>query len=195
MDVTPTPDEITLLLQQWKHGKSDALAKLLPSVYQSLRALAVSQLRAERPGHTLQATALVHELYLRLLQQQKLEWKDRSHFFAFAARLMRLILIDHARAVRAQKRGGGEPLALLPDVPWFDATPAAFLDLEQALLELEQLDPEKGRIVEIRFYLGCTGDETAEMLGCSRATVEREWKFIRGWLFHRLNGRAPASAP
>lgn len=180
--------DITLLLQQWKQGKDAALSQLLPVVYESLRSIAMSQLRREQAGHTLQATALVHELYLRLVQQHKLEWKDRAHFFTFSAKMMRLILIDHARALRAEKRGGQVVhVGFFEDLPWFTPTEEGLLDLEQALQELEQLDPDKARLVEIRFFLGCTAQETADMMGVSKATVDRDLKFIRAWLHHRLS--------
>ncbi len=181
--------DVTVLLEQWKSGNQDALERLIPIVHRTLHNIAVSYLRQDRPGHTLEATALVNELYLRLIHQKRPDLNDRAHFFAFAAKLMRMILIDYSRANRAQKRGGNTVrLMLTPDLPWFIETDDRLMDLELALQELEQLDAQKARLVEMRYFLGCTAEEAAELLDSSKATVDREMKFVRSWLLHRLRG-------
>ncbi|MBI4890143.1 MAG: sigma-70 family RNA polymerase sigma factor [Acidobacteria bacterium] len=186
--------EITLLLREWQVGTPEAFEQLVQTAYPSLRSIAESYLRRERPGHTLQATALVNELYLKLVKQRKPEWKDRAHFFTFAAKLMRMILIDHSRANKARKRGGeAVRVPLTPELPWLEATEEHLLDLEQAMQELEKLDAKKVRMLELRYFLGATAEETAETLGLSKATVDREMKFVRSWLAARLRkGETPA---
>ena len=180
--------EITVLLREWRDGDPAAFERLMPVAYRTLHSIAAGYLRHDRPGHTLQATALVNELYLRLVQQRKAGWDDRAHFFTFAAKLMRMILIDYSRSTHAQKRGGESvKVPLLPGIPWFDATSENLLDLEDALQELEQLDPGKVRLSEIRYFLGCTAEDTAELLAVSKATVDREMKFTRSWLLNRLS--------
>lgn len=185
--------EITTLLREWQVGAPEAFEQLVKTAYPSLRSIAEAYLRHERPGHTLQATALVNELYLKLVHQRKPEWKDRAHFFTFAAKLMRMILIDHSRANKARKRGGDSiRVPLTPELPWLEANEEGLLDLEQALQELERLDAKKVRIIELRFFLGATAEETAETLGISKATVDREMKFVRSWLAARLRRDEPA---
>ncbi|MEZ5403551.1 MAG: sigma-70 family RNA polymerase sigma factor [Bryobacteraceae bacterium] len=182
-----SPGEITLLLRDWKEGHPEAFEQLMPVVYEQLRAIAAGYLNRERGAATLQATALVHELYLRLLNQRKAEWTDRAHFFTFAAKLMRMILIDHARSHLAEKRGGGMArIPLSPQLAWIDVGSGDMLDLDRALSELEDLDQRKVRIVELHHLLGCTIEETADLLGVSAATVERDLKTVKAWLYRRL---------
>jgi RNA polymerase sigma factor (TIGR02999 family) len=183
------PAEITQLLQRWQGGSRDAFDRLIPLVYEELHALASRQLvrewRADRP----QTTAVVHEAYVRLFGQRDIDWQNRGHFFAIAAQLMRRILVDHARRQLRQKRGAGsapvEIEATLPAAaPPVDAVDA--LDLDRALQKLEQLDPDQGRIVELRFFGGLTVEETAAALNISSATVKREWAIAKGWLHREL---------
>lgn len=179
--------EITRLLRQWKGGDGQALAELLPLVYDELRRMARLYLRGERRDHTLQPTALVHELYIQLASQQPAALNDREHFFGVAARAMRQLLVAHARRHDALKRGGDRVRVELDDLP----APDAGIDLETfdaALLRLEKLDPMQARIVELRFFCGYTIDETAEIAGCSPATVSREWQLARVFLFRELRG-------
>jgi RNA polymerase sigma factor (TIGR02999 family) len=182
-----SPGEITFLLQEWKAGHPEAFGQLMPVVYPQLRSIATAYLRRDHNSSTLQATALVHELYLRLLRQRKAEWTDRGHFFTFAAKLMRMILIDHARSNLAEKRGGGsERVPLSPQMVWIDVAGPGMLDLDRALSDLEQIDPRKVRVVELHYLLGCTIEETAELLDVSAATVERDLKMVKAWLYRRL---------
>jgi RNA polymerase sigma factor (TIGR02999 family) len=184
--------EITQLLQDWKSGKPDALQELIPLVYPDLKRIAAGYLQREQPGHTLQATGLVHELYLKLCNQRQANWEDRSHFYTFAAKVMRMLLTDHARRHLRDKRGGDQErvtldnLALHDQLPWADLSTAEYIDLDAALDELEKIDPRKAQVMELCHILGCTSTETAEILHISLATVERDLKFARGWLFRRL---------
>lgn len=186
----PGQPDITRLLHEWRGGSAEALQRLIPLVYGELHGLASRYLSRERRDHTLQATALVHEAYLRLAGQRAVEWQNRAHFFGIAAQLMRRILVDHARRARRGKRGGGVPLIPLDDVnppsaaPPVDAADACALD--RALSRLEALDPQQGRVVELRFFGGMTIDETAEVLGLSAATIKREWAVARAWLHREL---------
>ena len=205
----PSPGEVTLLLENWRNGDPEAFERLIPVVYDQLHRIALGLMRRERTDHTLQPTALLNELYVRLVKQQKISWNDREHFFTFTARLMRNILIDHARARDAQRRGGAErnrPLTV--DLPWVGSDPESILDLMRALDRLEELDSRKARIVELRILLSFTIEETAELLKISNASVERDLKFARGWLYRELHpdtanstagrkasGRATAGAP
>ena len=161
-----------------------------------LRKLAAAKLAQEKPGQTLQATALVHEVYLKLLHQKKAGWADRSHFYAFAAKLMRMILIDHAREAQTQKRGGpAEHVPLSADLAWIDIAGPEMLELNRALDELAELDPLKVQLIELRYFLGCTAEEAGEIAQVSKATVDRDLKFARGWLYRRLQPQAgPAAA-
>ena len=192
MDQLDSAGEITLLLRSWKQGDRAAFERLMATTYPSLRNIAESYLRHERSAHTLQATGLVHELYLKLVNQRKAEWGDRAHFFTFAAKLMRMILIDHSRNHAALKRGGeAARVPLTPDLPWLPATEANMLDLNRALNKLAQLDERKVRLVELRYFLGMTAEEAAETVGISKATADRELKFIRTWLHLQLRGTPP----
>jgi RNA polymerase sigma factor (TIGR02999 family) len=175
--------EVTALLQDWSGGDRQALERLMPLVYGELRRLAGSYLRSERPDHTLQPTALVHEAYLRLIDQRNVAWKNRAHFFGIAAQMMRRILVDHARRRQASKRdperlrvtSGAAGESVAKDAP-------DLLALDSALHALERLDARQARIVELRFFAGLTVEETAEVANVSTATVKREWRTARAWL-------------
>ncbi len=184
----PAKGEITLLLAKWRDGEPSAFEELMPLVYTHLREVAASYIRRERNPDVLQATVLVHELYLRLLNQKKASWEDRRHFYTFAAKVMRMILIDHAREAQAQMRGGGlERVPLSDDLAWINIDSPELLDLNRALDELGALDAQKVQLVELRYFLGCTSEETAGLMQVSRSTVDRELKFIKSWLFRRLH--------
>jgi RNA polymerase sigma factor (TIGR02999 family) len=156
-------------------------------VYPHLREVAAAYVRRERTPDLLQATALVHELYIRLLNQKKASWNDRGHFYAFSARIMRMILIDHARTNLTEMRGGNVPhLPLSDDLLWVDIGSSDLLELDLALDELQAIDPEKVKLVEVRYFLGCTAEETAKLTGVSKATVDRELRFVKAWLYRRL---------
>lgn len=182
------PTEITQLLLSWSNGDEAALDQLIPLVYPELRKLARRYMRAESPAHTLQTSALINEAYLRLVDQQAVEWHDRAHFFAAAAQMMRHILIDHARSHRYAKRGAGAP-----HVPLDDATPvgleraAELIALDDALTRLAEIDHRKAQIVELRFFGGLTVDETAEALRLSAITIKREWRSAKAWLHSEIS--------
>lgn len=183
---------ISQLLHELSQGSSDALDRLLPIVYDQLRGIAHGQLRGERPGHTLNTTGLVHETYLRLVNIDQVQWRDRSHFFAVAARVMRRILIDAARARKRDKRGGDlirVPLDEALDLPVEHADD--LLALEEALARLEALNERQSRVVECRCFAGMSVEETAAALDSSPATVKRDWALARAWLNRELAGRAP----
>ncbi len=165
----------------------------MPLIYEQLHRIATGLMRHERPDHTLQPTALLNEVYMRLVRQRKADWTDRKHFFTFAAMLMRNILTDHARSRLADRRGGPNRIALelSDDIAFIGTEDDRILDLNRALTRLEQVDRRKARLVEMRFYLSFTTDEAAEALEISRATAERDLKFARTWLFRELSG-APA---
>jgi RNA polymerase sigma factor (TIGR02999 family) len=180
--------KITQLLIDWNNGRNGALEDLLPLVYAELRRLAAQRLRLERPDHTLQPTALVHEVYIRLVDQRRVRWQNRAHFYGVAAHVMRRILVDRARARKADKRGAGLERVTLVD----DKTPGSTRDvdvlaLDDALTRLATLDPQQERIVELRYFGGLTLDETAEVIGISTATVKREWAIARAWLRAELS--------
>lgn len=181
--------DITRLLFEWKNGNEQALEALVPLVYQELRILARSYLRRERRGHTLEATALVHELFIRFANEGLTDWQDRAHFFGIAARAMRQILVAHARGRHAQKRGGGADRVELSDIPENRLiADVDVLALDSALSALARHDPTQARIVELRVFGGYTIDETAELLEVSPATISREWRLARIWLFRELRG-------
>ncbi|MBN8644691.1 MAG: sigma-70 family RNA polymerase sigma factor [Planctomycetes bacterium] len=186
----PTPQDVTHLLNAFADGDRAASERLLPLIYDELRALAGSMFKSERPGHTLQPTAVVHEAFLRLAGSST-PIKSRAHFLALAAKVMRQLLVDYARAKRAQKRGAGEvtPCALDPNsTPAPDAgSPADVIDLDAALTELAALYPRAASVVELRSFGGLTDDESAAILGVARATVERDWAMARAWLKRRLS--------
>ncbi|HLY16114.1 MAG TPA: sigma-70 family RNA polymerase sigma factor [Bryobacteraceae bacterium] len=190
----PVQRDITRLLHRWKEGDREALASLASLAYDDLRAIAAGYLRRENRGHTLQATGLVNELYLRLVQVRKVELTDRRHFYAFAAQLMRMILIDYARQSRAMKRPGSTTrVPLHEEIAWIDATSEDMLAFDEALHQLEAIDERKVRVLELRFFLGCTNEETADILKVSRATVDRDLEFAKAWIYRRLSG--PSSPP
>jgi RNA polymerase sigma factor (TIGR02999 family) len=188
-------ETITQLLARWSSGDREAAERVLPQIYDELRRIAGRQLRQERGDHTLQATAIVHEAYLRLAGQAGLEWPSRAHFFAFAAHLIRRILVDHARRRNRAKRGG-----LVQKVTLFEAADLALekspdlLALDEALSGLEKVDPRKATIVELKFFAGLTLDEVAEQLGISTETVSREWRRARAWLYSALQTSAANGA-
>jgi len=181
-------NDVTGLLLSWRQGDAGALDRLVPLVYDELRRVARRHLRREPPGHSLQATALVHEVYLRLVDVDRMTLKSRTHFFAVAARLMRQILVDHARRKRAGKRGGGVTMMSLDEVsPAAQTSNVDVLALDQALDALSSFDIQQCRVVELRFFAGLNIDEAAEALGISTATVEREWAMAKAWLSQRLS--------
>jgi RNA polymerase sigma factor (TIGR02999 family) len=203
----PPDNRVTQLLLNWSSGDERALGELMPLVYTELRRLADRQLRAERPNHTLQRTALVHEAYLRLISQRNVSWQGRAQFIGLAAQLMRRILIDHARGRRRAKRGGGvTPVSLDQtgvilgsgdeegariEALEFAQDPRVDLSaIDSALARLEALDPKQGRIVELRFFGGLSIEETAGVVGVSPATVKREWALARAWLHRELASEA-----
>lgn len=179
--------EITQLLVQWKEGEPKAFEKLMPLVYPHLREVAAAYVRRERNPGLLQATALVHELYLRLLKQQRAIPEDRVHFYTFSAKIMRLILIDNARGNQAQRRGGNAlHVPLNEDLTWIEIGSPEILQMSIALDELQVLDAYKVQLVELRYFLGCTAEETASLMKVSKATVDRDLKFVRAWLYQRM---------
>ena len=187
--------EVTVLLQRIGAGDASAVEALVPLVYAELRRIADVKLRSEREGHTLQPTALVHEAYLRLVDQTRVEWRDRSHFFGVAAQTMRRVLVDHARARLAAKRGGGSVSSGLDG----EEAPAREPMLEEALLvntaidRLEKLDPKQARVVEMHYFGGLTMQETADALGVSRRTVHRDWAMAKAWLQRELAQGLPGA--
>ncbi|MGA9498142.1 MAG: sigma-70 family RNA polymerase sigma factor [Terriglobales bacterium] len=186
-DRTPSSN-ITELLRAWGDGDQSALEQLTPIVYQELHSLARRQMSRENAGHTLQATALIHEVYLRLVEFDSVQWQDRAHFFAVCARLMRRILIDFARSHDSLKRGGNDRKLTLEEGLIVSAdVPAQLMDLEQALTRLAQDDPRKSSVVELRFFGGLTVKETAEVLKISPDTVMRDWSMARAWLLREMD--------
>ena len=190
--------DVTHLLVSWSHGDKAALEQLIPLVYGELRRLASAYLRHERPNHTLQSTALVHEAFMRLVGQHCVEWRNRAHFFAIAAQMMRRILVDYARAQRREKRGSGAVKLEL------DAALAEGLDsgvdldilaLNDALDELSRLDSRQGRVVELRFFAGLSIEETAEVMDLSPASIKREWNTARAWLFREMTRNQTIRGP
>lgn len=179
---------VTQLLKHAQTGDRDALDRLLPMVYDELRKLASYQLRRERSNHTLQPTALVHEAYLRLVNQREVQWQDRAHFFGLAAQMMRRILVNHALAHKAEKRGGKEAVISLDEVVAFAAEREVNLVLlDEALARLAEIDPSQAKIVELRFFGGLTVEEVAEVMKISTATVKREWRTAKAWLFAQIS--------
>lgn len=184
----PSSHEVTALLIDWSSGNKGALDRLMPLVDRELHRLAHRYMQQERPGHTLQTTALVNEAYLKLIDQRQVHWKNRAHFFALSAQLMRRILVDHARKRKYAKRGGDarrisfdEVMAVSP------ARSADLIALDDALEKLAAIDARKGKVVEMRFFGGLSVEETAEALGVSPLTVKRDWKMAKAWLYNSLN--------
>ena len=184
---TISPQEVTQLLADWGRGDSSALEKLFPLVHAELCRIAQRQMSQERAGHTLQATALVNEAYLKLAGQEGFEWHDRAHFYSVCAQVMRHILIDHARGHARDKRGGGAIQVSLNEVAVMPAEQAGdFVALDEALRALEAIDPQKGRIVELRYFGGLSIEETGEVLKISPRTVRREWQRAKAWLYRMI---------
>ena len=189
-DLSSQPHEITQLLAEWSEGNQAALDKLYPLVYNELRRLAHGYLRRERKGHTLQTTALINEAYLRLVDQKRVHWANRSHFFAISAQIMRRILIDHARRYDYAKRGGGAQRISLDEAAVVAKERAReLLMLDEALNGLAKIDPRRGRVVELRYFGGLNNEEIAAVLKISENTVTRDWNMARAWLYQELSGR------
>ncbi len=184
---TDDAHDITRLLKAWSGGDQSALEDLMPVVYTEIRKLARSYLRRERPDHTLQATALVHEAYMRLVDQRDVAWQNRAHFFGIAAQIMRRILVDHARSQKAEKRGSGQvPIVIDEKLEIADAS-MDFVALDDALKALAELDERQAKLVELRYFGGLSIEETAEVMQLSPATVKREWAGARTWLRRELS--------
>jgi RNA polymerase sigma factor (TIGR02999 family) len=187
--------DVTLLLKRYSNGDQNALAELIPQIYDELRRLASCYLQGERIDHTLQTTALVHEAYFRLVDQKKVEWSNRNHFFGVAAQMMRRILVDHARKHHAFKRGSSWTRVSLDQAEGlFREQPQQLIALDDLLTRLASLDPEASRIVDLRFFAGLSLEETAEVMGLSTAKVRREWSVAKAWFTRemgKLNGTEP----
>jgi RNA polymerase sigma factor (TIGR02999 family) len=184
----PSAENVTKMLRDWRNGDQEALEQLIPVVYDELHRQAARYLRREHPGHTLQTTALIHEAYLRLINQQNIEWQNRAHFYAIAARLMRQILVDHARRRQATKRGGSDIKVPLEEA--MVISPGENVDLvalDEALTRLAAIDPQQSRIVELRYFSGLSVEETAEVLGVSSRTVNRDWNVAKAWLRQQIS--------
>lgn len=187
------PDEVTQLLLKWNKGDNAAFDELIPVVYAELKKIAKRYMGKERLDHTLQTSALINEAYLRLVDQQTIQWQDRKHFFAVAARIMRHILIDHARSYQYAKRGGGAEKVPLEEAASLRIQRAEeLLELDEALNGLSAIDPRKSEIIELRFFGGLTVEETAEVMNLSPVTVMREWRAAKAWLHQGLTGAEPA---
>jgi len=185
----PTQDQVTQLLQRWSEGEEDARTKLMDVVYAELRDLARRYLRKERSGHTLETSALVHEAYVKLIDQNRVQWQSRSHFYAIAAQTMRRILVDHARSHTYQKRGGGARKVSIEDALQIGDVDRApdLVALDDALKRLAESDPDRAKLVELRFFGGLSHPEIAEVLGVSTSTIERQWRLARAWLYKALS--------
>ena len=180
--------DVTQLLVSWSSGNQAALEQLMPLVYAELRRLASAYLRRERPDHTLQSTALVHEAFLKLVNQREVEWRSRAHFYGIAAQMIRRILVDYARSHHAEKRGSGAVKLSLDEalaVP--ESTELDLVGLNEALEKLAKMDSRQNRIVELRFFAGLSIEETAEVMQLSPATIKREWNSARAWLFREIS--------
>jgi len=186
--------DITTLLVEWSGGNRAALDELTPLIYAEFRQLATRALSRERPNHTLQSTALAHELYLKLIDQKRAQWRDREHFFAMASQIIRRILVDYARRLHAQRRGGLDTRITLDEAlaPQQDRD-LNLVELDDALEALSQIDSQQARIVELRFFGGLSIEATGRILGVSPSTVNREWNLARAWLYRELNRSADAS--
>jgi len=187
-----TPGEITMLLEKWGGGEASAFEELMPLVYPQLRRIAAGYVHRELNPDVVQATVLVHELYLRLMNQKTAAWDDRRHFYIFCARMMRMILIDNARQNQVKMRGSNcNCVPLSDDLLWIKVDSPELLDLNRAIDELGSLNADRVKLIELRYFLGCTAEETAMLMQISKATVDRELKFIKGWLYRRMQ---PAGA-
>lgn len=185
--MSQSPD-VTMLLQRFRKGDKTAADELLPLVYEELKRLAANRMKSERPGHTLQPTALVHEVYLKLAMGAPVDWQNRAHFFAVAAQHMRRIVVDHARAATAGKRGGGREPVSLDDFMGTTMPPdESMLALDEALTQLKHIDERAARVVELRFFGGLTEREVVEVLNIGLTTMKRDWEFARAWLGARLS--------
>jgi len=186
--MSQAPQNVTQLLIGWGQGDKEALDRLVPIVYDELRRQAARYLRHERAGHTLQTTALIHEAYIRLIDQKNVHWQNRAHFFGIAAQLMRRILVDHARTRKRAKRGGSDIRVPLEDAVAIAKAPQLdVVALDEALNRLAEIDEQQGKIVELRFFSGLTVEETAEVLGISPATVKRDWSMAKAWLHREIS--------
>lgn len=185
-------NEITEILEEWRTGDETAVDRLFPLVYEELKSRARQYLNRERNNHTLQPTALVNEVYIRLVDVKRMEWNDRVHFFAISATIMRRILVDHARRIESEKRGGNFKRLTLENLPIANKNKSAdLLDLERALTQLKEIDERKVKVVELRFFGGLTNKESAEVLKVNEKTIQRDWNFARVWLYRELNKSNP----
>ena len=181
------PDEVTVLLAKWRQGSEDAQERLMEVVQSELRRLAASYLRRERPGHTLQPTAVVNEAYLRLMPQRGVRWENRAHFFAVSAQIMRRILVDYARQSHSAKRGGAAQKVTLDEQALVSGKrSAALVALDEAMHALAEVHPRRTEVVELRYFGGLNNQEIAEVLKVSETTVERDWRFAKAWLYREL---------
>ena len=186
--MSQAPENVTQLLIDWSKGDKAALDALLPVVYEELRHQAARYLRRERAGHTLQTTALIHEAYIKLIDQRNVHWQNRAHFFGIAAQAMRRILVDHARAKNRAKRGGSDIRVSFNEANLVGQQQDLDIEaLDEALTRLSQIDEQQSRIVELRFFSGLTVEETAEVLGISPATVKRDWSMAKAWLHREIS--------
>jgi RNA polymerase sigma-70 factor (ECF subfamily) len=188
-DMPNTQHDLTQMLIKLTEGNTEVVNEILPVIYDELRSLAGNYLRRERENHTLQPTALVHEAYLKLIDQKNVQWQNRAHFFGIAANIMRRILVDHARKHTAEKRGGaGENLPLEDELLIVsEGKSAELLALDEALENLAKIDPQKSKIVELRYFGGLSVEETAEVLGVSEITVKRHWRMAKAWLYGQIS--------
>ncbi len=184
------PHDVTQLLLKWSQGDEGAIEELLPKVYRELHKIARRYLNKERGEHTLQTTALVHEAYIKLVDQNRVQWQNRAHFFGIAAQAMRRILVDNARQRLAGKRGSGAEKISIEDnqIDVSDEKASNLIELDFALKKLAELDPNKSRLVELRYFGGLSLEETAEVLGVSRPTVIRQWRLAKAWLYKEIAG-------
>jgi RNA polymerase sigma factor (TIGR02999 family) len=198
VDDVGSPADITSLLRRWQGGDARALDEVTPLVYRELHRIAARHLARETPGHLLQTTALVHETFLKLVDQRRVDWQNRTHFFGLAAHLMRRILVDHARRSGRKKRGAGVPAMALDDGVALELQGRLdlpdILTLDAALSDLERMDPRQCRVVELRFFGGLTVEQVAEAMDLSSGTIKREWALARAWLYQRLAGQPPSGA-
>jgi RNA polymerase sigma factor (TIGR02999 family) len=193
--MNPAPHQVTELLVRWRAGDSTALEELMPLVYDELHRLAHRYMRRERPGQTLQTTALVNEAYLRLVGSARVEWQNRAHFFAIAAQIMRHLLVDRARSRRYSKRGGGAHQVTLDEIAIISQEQDAdLMALDEALTRLAALDERKSRIVELRYFAGLSAEETAEVLEVTAITIKREWSKAKAWLYRELKQEISSDA-
>ena len=192
--VSPSSKEVSRLLVDWGNGDQAALDELIPLVYDELRRVAGRYMRRENQGHTLQTSALVNEAYIRLIDQKRVHWKNRAHFFGVAAQLMRRILVDHARSRLRAKRGGGRQMVSLVEQGGVSSEGVEVISVDAALKNLAEMDPRKSQIVEMKFFGGLTNEEAAEVLKVTSRTVEREWRKAKAWLNREISKGAASEA-